>query len=102
MTLMATPRDSNSAALGRAVRPVHATTPSAPFRDVMAHIAAPLSVITAPRDGVGSGQTVSALVSFSMAPDMLGVALDPLSHTPEMRRRHRRLGGNLPAPRHRA
>ncbi|HEY9562338.1 MAG TPA: flavin reductase family protein [Nocardioides sp.] len=95
MTLMATPRDSNSAALGRAVRPVHATTPSAPFRDVMAHMAAPVSVITAARDGVGSGATVSALMSLSMTPEMLVVALDRSSSTLEMIRSTRRFGVNI-------
>src|SRR3546814_19266628 len=95
MTLMATPRDSNSAALGRAVRPVHATTPSAPFRDVMAHMAAPFSVITAARDEVGSGATVSALKSLSMTPETVVFALDRSSYTLEMIRSTLQVGCHI-------
>jgi flavin reductase (DIM6/NTAB) family NADH-FMN oxidoreductase RutF len=46
------------------------------FRDVMAGVATPVSVVTALRDGRPHGTTVSAFASLSMRPPMLLVALD--------------------------
>ncbi|MDT0203249.1 flavin reductase family protein [Nocardioides sp. AE5] len=88
-------RPHTSAALGRAVRPLHSTTPTSQFRDVMANMAAPVSVITAADDGVGSGATVSALMSLSMDPEMIVVALDRTSATLGMIQRTRRFGVNI-------
>ena len=47
-----------------------------PFRDVMAAVPTPVTVVTALRDGVPHGTTISAFASLSMAPPMLLVALD--------------------------
>ncbi|MFS3128844.1 flavin reductase family protein [Nocardioides sp. Bht2] len=94
MTIMAN-RPASAAALGRVVRPVQATTPTSAFRDVMANMAAPVSVITAAHDGVGSGATVSALMSLSMEPELIVVALDRRSATLTMIQRTRRFGVNI-------
>ncbi|MFJ9388936.1 flavin reductase family protein [Nocardioides sp. NPDC101246] len=88
-------REHTSAALGRAVRPRHTMTPSSSFRDVMANMAAPVSVITAAEDGVGSGATVSALMSLSMDPEMIVVALDRGSTTLAAIQRTGRFGVNI-------
>lgn len=50
---------------------------SARFRDVMAGVATPVSVITAlSADGLPHGTTVSAFASLSMSPPMVLVSLD--------------------------
>lgn len=46
------------------------------FRDAMARVAAPVTVITTTVDGVPSGTTVSAFSSLSIAPPMVLLALD--------------------------
>jgi flavin reductase (DIM6/NTAB) family NADH-FMN oxidoreductase RutF len=51
-------------------------SPADAFREVMAGVATPVSVVTALRDGVPHGTTVSAFSSLSMSPPMLLVALD--------------------------
>ena len=46
------------------------------FREAMAHVSAPVTVITTCVDGVPSGTTVSAFASLSIAPPMVVFALD--------------------------
>ena len=46
------------------------------FRDVMAGVATPVSVVTALTEGRPHGTTVSAFASLSMSPPMVLVALD--------------------------
>ena len=46
------------------------------FREVMAGVATPVSVVTAISDGRPHGTTVSAFASLSMDPPMVLVALD--------------------------
>jgi flavin reductase (DIM6/NTAB) family NADH-FMN oxidoreductase RutF len=46
------------------------------FRDVMATVCTPVSVVTALRDGHPHGTTVSAFASLSMTPPMVLVSLD--------------------------
>lgn len=46
------------------------------FREVMAGVATPVSVVTALADGMPHGTTVSAFASLSMDPPMVLVALD--------------------------
>lgn len=95
MTLVTAAPHELQIALGRAVRPAHASTPRSPFKEVMANMAAPVAVITAADDGVGSGATVSALMSLSMNPEMIVVALDRQSTTLEVIRQTRRFGVNI-------
>lgn len=94
MTIM-TDVPPDNPALARAVRPAHAATPRSPFKDVMANMAAPVAVVTAAEDGIGSGATVSALMSLSMDPEMIVVALDRRSATLDLIRRSRRFGVNI-------
>ena len=46
------------------------------FREVMAGVATPVSVVTALREGAPHGTTVSAFSSLSLSPPMVLVALD--------------------------
>ena len=46
------------------------------FREVMAGVATPVTVVTALRDGRPHGTTVSAFASLSLTPPMVLVALD--------------------------
>lgn len=46
------------------------------FRDAMARVAAPVTVITTTVDGVPTGTTVSAFSSLSISPPMVLLALD--------------------------
>jgi flavin reductase (DIM6/NTAB) family NADH-FMN oxidoreductase RutF len=46
------------------------------FRNAMAGVATPVSVVTALKDGKAHGTTVSAFASLSMNPPMVMVALD--------------------------
>jgi flavin reductase (DIM6/NTAB) family NADH-FMN oxidoreductase RutF len=48
----------------------------AAFREVMADVATPVTVVTSAVDGVPHGTTVSAFASLSMTPPMVLVALD--------------------------
>ncbi len=96
MTVMdAQPDVRTAAALGRVIRPQESVRPRSSFRDVMAHLAAPVSVITTSDDGVLGGATVSAVMSLSMAPEMLVVALSRESATLDVIRRTRRFGVNI-------
>lgn len=46
------------------------------FREAMAHVSAPVSVVTTMVDGVPHGSTVSAFASLSVHPPMVLLALD--------------------------
>lgn len=46
------------------------------FREAMAHVSAPVSIVTTTRDGVPYGSTVSAFASLSVHPPMVLLALD--------------------------
>ncbi|RSM64765.1 flavin reductase [Actinoplanes sp. ATCC 53533] len=46
------------------------------FRDLMAGVCAPVTVVTAAQDGVPYGTTVSAFASLSLRPPMVTVAFD--------------------------
>ncbi|MGO1488412.1 MAG: flavin reductase family protein [Arachnia sp.] len=46
------------------------------FRDAMAHVSAPVTIITTMVDGVPYGSTVSAFASLSVHPPMVFLALD--------------------------
>ncbi|MCD9144908.1 flavin reductase family protein [Streptomyces albireticuli] len=46
------------------------------FRDAMAGVCAPVTIVTATQDGVPYGATVSAFTSLSLHPAMVSVALD--------------------------
>ncbi|SHN15019.1 flavin reductase family protein [Cryptosporangium aurantiacum] len=68
---------------------------STAFRDVMAEVCTPVSVITA-MDGVRPhGTTVSAFASLSMAPPMVLVSLDRGSNLLAVVRTTRRFGVNI-------
>jgi flavin reductase (DIM6/NTAB) family NADH-FMN oxidoreductase RutF len=65
------------------------------FRETMASVCAPVTVITAHGDDGAHGTTVSAFMSLSMNPPMVGLALDRDSTMLEVIRRHRRFGVNV-------
>lgn len=65
------------------------------FREVMAGVATPVSVVTALEDGAPHGTTVSAFASLSMAPPMVLVALDRQSDLLALVRRTGRFGVNV-------
>ena len=46
------------------------------FRDLMAGICAPVTVVTTANNKIPHGATVSAVASLSLEPPMVGVALD--------------------------
>jgi flavin reductase (DIM6/NTAB) family NADH-FMN oxidoreductase RutF len=46
------------------------------FRDLMAGVCAPVTVVTATQDGIPHGTTVSAFASLSLRPPMVTAALD--------------------------
>lgn len=69
---------------------------SAAFRDVMAGVATPVSVVTTVcSEGVPYGTTVSAFVSLSMEPPMVLVSLDRGSELLAQLQRTRRFGVNV-------
>lgn len=49
------------------------------FRELMAGVCAPVTIVTATGDGAPHGATVSAFASLSLRPPMVTVALDRLS-----------------------
>lgn len=49
---------------------------AADFREAMAHVSAPVSIITTTVDGIPYGSTVSAFASLSVHPPMVLIALD--------------------------
>src|SRR3954465_9378927 len=61
--------------MGSAPRPVPDSTLADRFREVMAGVATPVSVVTAMADGLPHGTTVSAFASLSMDPPMVLVSL---------------------------
>jgi flavin reductase (DIM6/NTAB) family NADH-FMN oxidoreductase RutF len=65
------------------------------FRDVMAGVPAPVTVVTAMGGGLPHGTTVSAFASLSMNPPMVLVALDRGSELLGLIRSSRRFGVNV-------
>ncbi|MEU0178139.1 flavin reductase family protein [Streptomyces massasporeus] len=72
------------------------TTVQDAFKDVMACVATPVSIVTAmPGDGAPCGATVSAFASLSIAPAMVMVSLDRGSRTLDAIRDSGRFGLNV-------
>jgi flavin reductase (DIM6/NTAB) family NADH-FMN oxidoreductase RutF len=67
----------------------------AAFREVMASVATPVTVVTAMDDGRPHGTTVSAFVSLSMQPPMVLVALDRRSELLGLVKASPRFGVNV-------
>jgi flavin reductase (DIM6/NTAB) family NADH-FMN oxidoreductase RutF len=65
------------------------------FREVMAAVATPVSVVTTAGDGRPHGTTVSAFASLSMTPPMVLVSLDRGSDLLALVRRSGRFGLNV-------
>lgn len=65
------------------------------FREVMAGVCTPVSVVTALADGLPHGTTVSAFASLSMSPPMVLVSLDRGSVLLARVRETRRFGLNV-------
>jgi flavin reductase (DIM6/NTAB) family NADH-FMN oxidoreductase RutF len=65
------------------------------FREVMAGVATPVSVITGIADGLPHGTTVSAFASLSMDPPMVLVSLDRQSELLSLIRESGRFGVNV-------
>jgi flavin reductase (DIM6/NTAB) family NADH-FMN oxidoreductase RutF len=65
------------------------------FRDVMAEVCTPVTVVTTAVDGQPHGTTVSAFMSLSLRPPMVVVALDRGSDLLAKVRLTRRLGVNV-------
>jgi flavin reductase (DIM6/NTAB) family NADH-FMN oxidoreductase RutF len=65
------------------------------FKDVMAHVATPVSVVTSIDGGLPVGTTVSAFLSLSMNPPMVVVSLDRGSETLELVTESRKFGLNI-------
>lgn len=74
---------------------VEADTLQLSFRDVMANVCTPVSVITAISDGRPHGTTVSAFASLSMDPPMVLVSLDRSSDVLALIRETGRFGVNV-------
>ncbi|MCY9785284.1 flavin reductase family protein [Nocardiopsis sp. EMB25] len=65
------------------------------FRDLMAGVCAPVTVVTAMDDGTPHGATVSSFGSLSLRPPMVTVALDRRSRLLERILRTHRFGVNV-------
>ncbi|MFJ6900687.1 flavin reductase family protein [Streptomyces hokutonensis] len=65
------------------------------FRDLMAGVCSPVTIVTAAADGVPHGTTVSAFASLSLRPPMITVALDRRSTVLSHITATRRLGVNI-------
>lgn len=65
------------------------------FKNVMAHVATPVAVVTAIDGGLPVGTTVSAFLSLSMDPPMILVSLDRGSQTLELVTATGRFGVNI-------
>lgn len=65
------------------------------FRDLMAHVPAPVTVITTHDEGTPSGTTVSAFTSLSLQPKLVMVSMDNASRILQRIRHTRRFGINL-------
>ena len=81
-------------------RGTHGTVPSVgllddqTFRDLMAHVPAPVTVVTT-RDDLPRGTTVSAFASLSLSPKLVMVSMDNCSRVLQRIRQVRRFGVNL-------
>ncbi|MGV9945753.1 flavin reductase family protein [Rhodococcus aetherivorans] len=71
------------------------STVQAVFKEVMASVATPVSIVTAIDGGLPYGTTVSAFTSLSMNPPMVLVCLDHGSETLELIRDSGRFGLNI-------
>lgn len=65
------------------------------FKETMASVCAPVTVITCHGDDEAHGTTVSAFMSLSLNPPMVGLALDRESALLEVIRHQRRFGVNV-------
>lgn len=65
------------------------------FREVMAGVPTPVSVVTSMADGLPHGTTVSAFASLSMEPPMVLVSLDRRSELLALVRESQRFGVNV-------
>ncbi|MFC9836339.1 flavin reductase family protein [Rhodococcus sp. NPDC127530] len=65
------------------------------FKDVMAHVATPVAVVTSMDGGLPFGTTVSAFTSLSMTPPMVLVSLDKGSETLELITASKKFGLNV-------
>ncbi|MGW3149524.1 flavin reductase family protein [Streptomyces sp. NPDC001177] len=65
------------------------------FRETMAGVCTPVSVVTSISEGVPHGTTVNAFASLSMSPPMVLVSLDRNSELLELIRQTRRFGLNI-------
>jgi flavin reductase (DIM6/NTAB) family NADH-FMN oxidoreductase RutF len=65
------------------------------FRDLMAGVCAPVTVVTATIDGVPYGATVSSFASLSLDPPLISVAFDRGSALLSRIQQSRRFGVNL-------
>ena len=65
------------------------------FKDVMAHVATPVAVVTSMDGGLPFGTTVSAFTSLSMTPPMVLVSLDRGSETLELITASKKFGLNV-------
>lgn len=65
------------------------------FREAMAGVRAPVSIVATLHDGVPHGTTVSAFAALSADPPLVSVALDTGSRLPAPVRRPGRLGINV-------
>lgn len=65
------------------------------FRELMAGVCGPVTVVTATLEGVPHGTTVSAMMSVSLSPPLVGVALDQASTLLSHARASGRFGVNV-------
>ncbi|NGP07179.1 flavin reductase family protein [Rhodococcus sp. 14C212] len=65
------------------------------FKDVMAHVATPVAVVTSMDGDLPFGTTVSAFTSLSMRPPMVLVSLDRRSETLELITASKKFGLNV-------
>ncbi len=65
------------------------------FRDLMAVVPSPVTVITTVEEGLPAGTTVSAFTSLSLSPKLILVSLDNKSDLLRQIRHTRRFGVNL-------
>ena len=71
---------------------------TAAFKEVMAHVAAPVTIVATQVDGVPFGTTVSAFASLSITPCMVVLALDNRGTMVDRLREAGRMGINILAP----
>lgn len=65
------------------------------FRDLMASVCAPVTVVTGYQDGLPRGATVSSVASLSLRPPMITLALDERSSLLRCLLRTKRFGVNV-------